>query len=183
MFDILANAHAWLVTHPIALTLIGGLVVGLFLSPISIWSTEIKSFISIPPQRLNVWALKARLAGSELKSYHLKRRHQNLRYFLLFYLRHLLQLFYSLSTSIWCVGAFVLMSSTGRHMNAGLDKRMSLFALFGMAMALYWGAISALRIINAMHADLTFAKQSDKLVLRIARLRRKIESKSISSLP
>ena len=62
--------------HPIGFPL--ALLV--FSLPFSIYADEIKAFLRIPPQRIGVWILKARLSSSEFKLRQLVRMRKDIRY-------------------------------------------------------------------------------------------------------
>src|SRR5665213_607051 len=69
----------WLVLHPIAKDLLIGLLF-LILGRISVkWST-IKSFFTVPPQKLNLWILAARLLAAEQRLKELHRLNADTRY-------------------------------------------------------------------------------------------------------
>jgi hypothetical protein len=48
--------------------------------PFSIYAPEIKAFLRIPPQRIGVWILKARLSNSEHRLWQLVRMQENVRF-------------------------------------------------------------------------------------------------------
>ena len=69
--------HDWLITHPITFAVM------LFFAaiPFSLYATEIKQFLKIPPQRLSVWVLKARLSSAEDRLRASQRLRKDTRYF------------------------------------------------------------------------------------------------------
>ncbi len=71
--------HAWIAGHSISFALILAFGIG---APSSIYASEIKQFLRLPPQRLNVWILRARLSATELKIVRIKRAQKDLRYFI-----------------------------------------------------------------------------------------------------
>jgi hypothetical protein len=85
---MLGSVHSWLLTNPLATEGIIGVTVGIFLllltpkvSPLvdTFWR-----FWAIPPQRLNVWVLKARLSSAESRLFKVQRMREDIRY-LVFY--------------------------------------------------------------------------------------------------
>jgi energy-coupling factor transporter transmembrane protein EcfT len=57
------NIGRWFIAHPI----IFGLITLVLSCIVSVYSGDIRRFLSIPPQRLSIWLLKARLANAEYK--------------------------------------------------------------------------------------------------------------------
>lgn len=84
--------HLWLAANPIKTELIIGIIVGvvvgvflLFLTPKLAPVVDVFwKFCAIPPQRLNVWMLKARLASAESKLYPVRRMKEDTHH-LIFY--------------------------------------------------------------------------------------------------
>jgi hypothetical protein len=62
--------------HPIGFPLVL-FILGI---PFSIYASEIKAFLKVPPQRIGVWLLKARLSSSESKLRQLVRMRDNIRF-------------------------------------------------------------------------------------------------------
>ena len=74
--------HAWLVANPIARELIFGalfVVVAYYVTPLL---ATTKRFLAIPPQRLSVRILKARLSYAEANLENFYQLHNNLPYFI-----------------------------------------------------------------------------------------------------
>jgi hypothetical protein len=63
----------WSSQHPLSLAFITLFVGGL----ISVYSGDIRSFISIPPQRLNIWFLKTRISSAEYRLKYLTELHND----------------------------------------------------------------------------------------------------------
>jgi len=53
----------WFIAHPITF----GLITLVLSCLVSVFSGDLRRFLSIPPQRLGIWILKARLANAEYK--------------------------------------------------------------------------------------------------------------------
>jgi hypothetical protein len=73
---------SWPVTHPLWAWVIGTVVGGLIAAWVTLaWPTILK-FCALPPQKLNVRILKARIAGVETKIVWIKLIQEDLRYLL-----------------------------------------------------------------------------------------------------
>lgn len=57
--------------------------------PFSLYAAEIKQFLKIPPQRLNVWILKARLSSAENRLREFEKLRSEVRYFIFIAVRAL----------------------------------------------------------------------------------------------
>jgi hypothetical protein len=62
--------HDWFADHPVTLATVAAVIVG---APLSVYDTEIKAFLRLPPQKIGVWILKARVAGNEARLVRLRR--------------------------------------------------------------------------------------------------------------
>jgi hypothetical protein len=75
--------HDWIVVHPVAFPLIA---LGISI-PVSVFSGEIRQFILLPPQKIGIWVLKARIATAESKSQTVHRMAESMHYSLFVMLR------------------------------------------------------------------------------------------------
>jgi len=106
------TVHSWLKENPLMTEAIIGLAVGvvlLFLSPIfapmvdSFWR-----FWRLPPQRLNIWILKARLASAEKKRIRLAWMRGDIRFLVFFCSRSLFFIGMALGFFLVAGGSFAV---------------------------------------------------------------------------
>jgi hypothetical protein len=76
--------HDWIVAHPVAFPLL--LAVGISV-PSSVFSGEIRQFLLLPPQKIRVWLLKARINAIRVRAFRVRRMSKSVHYTLyqLFY--------------------------------------------------------------------------------------------------
>lgn len=106
------NLHAWLIANPITRDILIAFVVGLlilFLTPALSQPIEtFWRFWSIPPQRINIWLLKARLSSAEHRRYRLRRMQRDMRYFVL----HCVEFAFTLGGTVILLSLCIFMSVT-----------------------------------------------------------------------
>jgi hypothetical protein len=76
--------HDWIVAHPVAFPIF--LAIGISV-PSSVFSGEIRQFIMLPPQKIRIWLLKARINAIRVRAFRVRRMSKSVHYTLyqLFY--------------------------------------------------------------------------------------------------
>lgn len=163
--------HAWIISHPITFA------VFLFVAaiPFSIYSTEIKQFLKIPPQRLNVWILKARLSSAEDRLWVSNKLRNDMRFFV----------YVALRTSGLDLAAMLCTALTiGLPMTEIIPKQQTPIWFIRIAVYFFLCADVACFLKAAVYMKLlreassVYAKQKlDALNEKIENLRRRLEEK------
>lgn len=182
------SIHAWLIANPITRDVIIGMVVGLlilFLTPALSPAIEtFWRFWSIPPQKLNIWLLKARLSSAQARRKRLQRQRYDLRYFVLSCVRCT---FYMQFTLLFiCVAIWTYMTRNAPHLffwplpspsTLGIYVATSLFSAVA-----YVTLFLALRRFNELTAATDNPKgEESELSRTVARLKEKLRLKGIAS--
>jgi hypothetical protein len=142
---------------------------------VSIFSGDIRRFLSIPPQRLNLWILKTRIASTEEKLKRLKAMHDHTNTLIVNLALRVFNAMVGIVVLIVVVFLEVFELNTGK-LNDFLKANHLLMFLFVSVMALAQITTGAKLTIQVLHFD----KWVPFLEKRLSRLRAKLESKEPS---
>ena len=179
MFDVI---QSWWMAHPIAREAIFAVIFAIllfFLTPLL--SPAVETFWklwAIPPQRLNLWILKARLSSAELRLRRLLRLCSDTRYFVF--------------TCFMGLGYLVLSSTcvTLSRIEAAVNEmgtpKISAHSLglgfYMFILPAYWAMFQFLRKMNALSEAVSRpTKAKAKISSRIETLRKKLRPKGEAS--
>ncbi|WP_348263194.1 hypothetical protein P8935_01240 [Telmatobacter sp. DSM 110680] len=171
------DAYLWLKAHPLSAEVIIGLTVGLILLLLTpVLSPMVNTFwrfCAIPPQRLNIWILKARLAGAVSQRRTFRRVTSDSKYVIYICFK---AGFYAIFFITFCVATFSLLTMKevrdASHVPIRLDYQLSQWVV-GFTMALAFGILFR---ITSDFVTLTLAVQVphqhlDSLTAKITKLR------------
>jgi hypothetical protein len=150
-------------SHPI------GFALALFILsiPFSVYSSEIKAFIRLPPQRRSQWVLKARIAATEKKISQIIRSRDDFRYAIRLIVFHTLQVLLIMLFLMLAILAVVFNifdpSQSGRYFVKGLVW----CSVFGC----YYAPYVVNKIIIVMNAMVDNGKSLKRLEEHFANLR------------
>ena len=151
----------WLLAHPITFALCT-----LALScVVSIFSGDIRRFLTIPPQRLNLWVLKARISSAEDKLQKLQKLHENSYELILEVASYLAG--YALATITLFMGLSV---------NRGYPRPLlmpQIIFLVVITLATYL-TTSFLTIVSDLR---NYSESSERLVKKIDHLKQRLQNK------
>jgi hypothetical protein len=171
--------QSWLTIHPISRDLIFG-VLFLFIGPliapkaITFWK-----FFSIPPQRLGVWILRARLSGAQWRLLDFHKIHDDLPYLIFSCLRCL---FYFIASQVGfvlgsCLSILLHVRLYVEHKQGALlfmDKTLLLLIMSISYVGLIWSFTTFRRIrLVITHADYIRNDLETKILILTTRLRTK----------
>jgi len=179
------SIHAWLMTHPISRDFIIAAVVGiliLFLTPalnpvvFTFWR-----FCRIPPQRLGVWALKARLASAESRQHRVARLAHEPQYLIGYSFASLV--FLGLAILLMVLASALHMDSKLHgildHSQQPIIRNLSPLAILSFLTG-YGATLIALAMASlVLDATLTPVRSASKLASRISKLRGRLQEKGI----
>jgi hypothetical protein len=133
--------------------------------------------LSIPPQRLNVWILKARLSSMLQNLKRHRRAYKDIRYLVSLCLSCLLIMILSLFLFIIAMAIlFERRTTTAQHRHSDLPDLAMLFLFFVNS---YAGVLFAHRLyVAVLNATRRYESVSRRMICRVQLLRSKIQLKS-----
>jgi len=172
--------YSWLKAHPLTGEAIIGMIVGIliiFMTPVlSPIVTTFWKFCSIPPQRLSVWLLKARLSSAESQSKDIIRLGKDPAY-----------LMYACFKGLGLMGVLVAMAVAGEgasikylilvatHSTKQIDITLGRFFIVYACLSMFAILFVIVSIINRIKKAVLSPRSSlKKLALDIARLEEKL---------
>jgi hypothetical protein len=178
-----AAIHSWLMAHPLTREL-GWFLLTLFVTPILAARIPVVwKFLKIPPQRLNVWILKARLSATESRLEKVRKLGSDLPYLIVACTACL-----SLAILAGALLNLTYLMTMRQDVAPGLHGRLWNFlfladkpVFYGTAifsyLALLMFARDLLQIVGAINLP---KKTTQKLLVRLDRLRASLVEKGIS---
>ncbi len=165
------TVHTWITGHPVSFSLLLTFGVGL---PSSVYSAEIKEFLKLPPQRLKIRVLKARVSAAEFRLYRVELLRVDIRLFIYEALRTVVVPVLLIGVSI-LLNTTTLMSlhhsiQTERGLNVPWQAMGSLSAIVSY-FGVYVGLSGMLLLRDAAHGETSVARLEAKKEI----LKRKLE--------
>jgi hypothetical protein len=164
----LSQSSQWLLVHPVFLWISSILLGG----AVSIFSGDIRRFLSIPPQRLSVWILKTRLASTVKRLQWLSKiEYEKVILLVLLQIFQLVAIIFLLTTDLSAEGIMLRVGSV--HSKA--SNIMDAIKLFAMTT---WGMAAIASLIRAVNDFLMCAERTEKLEAKKATLLARLEAKT-----
>jgi hypothetical protein len=168
----LSESLQWLAIHPVCLAGIC-LAIG---AAISIFSGDIRRFLSIQPQRLSVWVLRTRLLSTAVKVQRLKVLNADLKQMLVHFVFHLGQLA--------LVAIVLLLTLTGegimQRMGAVHSRGFNIFDLSMLCVESIWGTAVAVTLFQSIIQLLSYSETIKRLEAKKERLTARLVQKMVS---
>lgn len=166
----LSQCSQWLLAHPIFLWISSILLGG----AVSIFSGDIRRFLSIPPQRLTVWILKARLGATAARLEMLVSLNHDLRKMVLYLFKDLIYVLVTiLFLAISISGEGILQRKGIVH--TSIENKIDTFWLF---MLLTLGTAAGSSLYRRVNDLLRSAEKIARLESKIGVLRARLEGKT-----
>ena len=164
--------HDWIAGHPISFALMLSFGVGL---PSSIYAAEIKQFVQLPPQRLNIWFLKSRIEVTERKMRSIQNLSNNLRLYIFNSALALLALIFGSLAVVTIDIAFIIKALYGHTFRVAWIPVF--FSAFG-SVVLMWAMSLCLRILGLLHDSANPERSLPRITAKLTRLRAKSHAQS-----
>jgi hypothetical protein len=164
--------HDWIVAHPVAFPLFLAIGIGI---PSSVFSGEIRQFILLPPQKIGIWLLKARINAIRVRAFRVRRMSKSVHY-------TLYQIFYGIFGILMSIQLMTLLILD--RMNGIADPRhanMLAYKIFSFVIPFYliYSIVFMGRILDLVYMASNYKRAIEHLAVTTVLLQNRLKLSGI----